>query len=61
MGAGYFNLKILNLELNKSINTIEYVGQQLTGLYASEVLTILTYFGQQADVKTPVSFQFTYF
>ena len=39
------------LKLDKSINTVEYVGQKLTGVYASEVLTILTFFGQQADAK----------
>ncbi|MDQ6990844.1 MAG: hypothetical protein Q9M11_03840 [Mariprofundaceae bacterium] len=41
----------LTLALDKSINTVEYLGQKLTGIYASEVLTILTFFGQQADVK----------
>ena len=41
----------VTLELDKSINTVEYLGQKLTGVYASEVLTLLTFFGQQADAK----------
>ncbi len=44
-----FNYVIL--ELDKSINTVEYIGQKLTGVYASEVFTLLTFFGQQADAK----------